>query len=132
MRNGFRLREMDDILVAQENLIGDAWEAMADPITNRNFDLNLAVLRSDSISNLYSNQTVRHGCDSSFPSLDGSCNHPNNAGRSMDSYRRLLPADFCDGKGAPRCSSSGAPLPSEREISLEMGTRKSSKSLYSN
>ena len=63
---------------------------------------------------------MRQGeCDSSFPTLDGSCNHPEDAGRSMQSYKRLVPANYCDGKQSARCSvRNKAELPSERTISL--------------
>ena len=29
-------------------------------------------------------------CDSSFPTLDGSCNHPTEAGRSMQAYKEMM------------------------------------------
>ena len=33
-------------------------------------------------------------CDSSFPTLDGSCNHPTEAGRSMQAYKETMQNSF--------------------------------------
>ena len=42
-------------------------------------------------------------CDSSYPTLDGSCRNKNDDGRSMATYKRLVPANYCDQKQYPRC-----------------------------
>ena len=42
-------------------------------------------------------------CDSSYPTLDGSCRNENDDGRSMATYKRLVPANYCDQKQYPRC-----------------------------
>lgn len=46
----------------------------------------------------------------------------------MQSYKRLVPADYCDGKQSPRCSGKNKlELPSERDVSLKMKEAGSTK-----
>ena len=47
-------------------------------------------------------------CDSSFPKVDGSCRNKNGNGEAMSTYKRLVPADYCQSSdlnlsGLPRC-----------------------------
>jgi len=115
VRNGFTLPAMDEIISSNERLLS---QVFSDDFSTRLMSLDEAVSRSQNITDSF----MRQGpCDSSFPTLDGSCNHPEDAGRSMKPYKRLVPADYCDGKQSPRCSQrNNAKLPSERTISLAM------------
>ena len=38
-------------------------------------------------------------------------------GRTARPLTRLVPADYCDGKSAPRCARNGKPLPNARVLS---------------
>ena len=47
-------------------------------------------------------------CDSSFPKVDGSCRNKQGNGEAMSTYKRLVPADYCQSSdlnlsGLPRC-----------------------------
>ena len=64
---------------------------------------------------------IQGKCDSSFPTYDGSCNHPNNFSRAMSSYKRLVAAEYCDNQHQPRCSTRGRELPSE--VSFEFSVK---------
>ena len=67
------------------------------------------------------NFLIQGKCDSSFPTYDGSCNHPNNFSRAMSSYKRLVAAEYCDNQHQPRCSTRGRDLPSE--VSFEFSVK---------
>jgi len=112
VRNGFVLPEMEEINFANERLLAETFSP-----SNRNLNVQDAVERSNNITMGFFRQG---SCDTSFPSLDGSCNAPNDEGRSMQPYKRLVPADYCDGRQSPRCSSRGLPLPSERQVMIRM------------
>ncbi|CAG5096998.1 Oidioi.mRNA.OKI2018_I69.XSR.g14884.t1.cds [Oikopleura dioica] len=112
VRNGFVLPEMEEINFANERLLAETFSP-----SNRNLNVQDAVERSNNITLGFFRQG---SCDTSFPSLDGSCNAPNDLGRSMQQYTRLVPADYCDGQQSPRCSSRGRPLPSERQVMIRM------------
>ena len=123
VRNGFTLPVMDQITTSNERILA---EVFAEEFSTRLISLEEMVSRSDNITESFLKQGE---CDSSFPTLDGSCNHPEGAGRSMQAYKRLVPADYCDGKQTPRCSKkNNQKLPSERKISLEMKKTGSTKS----
>ncbi|CAK8685031.1 unnamed protein product [Clavelina lepadiformis] len=57
-----------------------------------------------------------------FYTPDGSCNNllDGRKGMAGQPHKRLLPADFADGKGLPRTGQNGKPLPSGRSISTYM------------
>ena len=115
VRQGFLIKEMDKIIDENERLLREVFEP---DFSQRLISLDEMVSRSENITQSFRNQG---NCDSSFPTYDGSCNHPENKGRSMGKYERLVPADYCDGKQQPRCAKSGGRLPDERKISLQMG-----------
>ena len=106
---------MDEITAANERLLAEVFSE--EFVENRLVTLEDMVNRSNNITDSFMKQGA---CDSSFPTLDGSCNHPSGAGRSMQPYKRLVPADYCDGKQAPRCNARKGTLPSERTISLAL------------
>ena len=56
-------------------------------------------------------------------SLDGSCNDKNSRGKVLDSYSRMAPSNYCNGRDTSRCFRNGAPLPNPRKLSLLMQTR---------
>jgi peroxidase len=115
VRNGFTLPIMNDITDSNERLLA---EVFSEDFSTRSTTLEEMVHRSTNITNSFLKQGE---CDSSFPTLDGSCNHPEDFGRSMQPYKRLVPADYCDGRQSPRCSRNNRQaLPSERKVSLEM------------
>ena len=115
VRNGFTLPAMDEITASNERLLSMVFQ---DDMSTRLMSLEELVSRSDNITESFMKQGA---CDSSFPTLDGSCNHAGGAGRSMQPYKRLVPANYCDGKQTPRCSERNkAELPSERTVSLAM------------
>ena len=118
VRQGFLLPEMDDIIDQNERLLREVFDP---DFATRLVSLEEMVSRSENITSSFLKQG---NCDSSFPTYDGSCNHPNGKGRSMKEYERLVAADYCDGKQEPRCSKRRTALPDERKISLQMGKSK--------
>ena len=80
VRNGFVLPEMEEINFANERLLAETFSP-----SNRNLNVQDAVERSNNITLGFFRQG---SCDTSFPSLDGSCNAPNDLGRSMQQYTR--------------------------------------------
>lgn len=53
-------------------------------------------------------ETEVNYCDSSFPKVDGSCRNKQGNGETMSTYKRLVPADYCQSSdsnlsGLPRC-----------------------------
>ncbi|OWF55956.1 chorion peroxidase-like isoform X2 [Mizuhopecten yessoensis] len=69
---------------------------------------------------------VRPSCNSSYEyrSIDGSCNNVNNPlwGRAFTAFERFLPPAYDDGVNSPRTRGLFSPLPSARNISLEVHT----------
>ena len=57
-----------------------------------------------------------------FHSLDGSCTDPAGFGKVFDTYARLTPADYCNGRNSLRCKKIGSDttLPNPRVVSLLM------------
>jgi len=114
VRNSFRIPEMDMITEMNERLLE---EVMAPSFNQRLVSLDEMISKSENITTQFRAQGK---CDSSFPTLDGSCNHPEDKSRAMMQYERLVAAEYCDGKEKPRCSKTKRELPSERTISLAM------------
>ncbi|XP_076759483.1 uncharacterized protein LOC143428473 isoform X2 [Xylocopa sonorina] len=55
-----------------------------------------------------------------YRTLDGTCNRHMQRGATMTPFRRALPPNYADGVEAPRKATSGAELPSAREVSLKV------------
>lgn len=56
-------------------------------LINQNYYISNCIYRSVNITTSFLKQGE---CDSSFPTLDGSCNHPEDAGRSLKPYKERL------------------------------------------
>nr|CCG47854.1 oikosin 21b [Oikopleura dioica] len=111
VRNGFTIAAMDDISKENERILHQVFnERSTEP-------LDVMVERAVNVTESFERQG---NCDSSFPSLDGSCNANGDAARSMKAYTRLVSANYCNGRDSPRCAANGGALPSERAISLAM------------
>ncbi|XP_060824989.1 uncharacterized protein LOC132911950 isoform X1 [Bombus pascuorum] len=66
-------------------------------------------------------QLTTPDCPSSkYRTFDGSCNRPMQWGASMTPFRRVLAPNYADGVEAPRRATTGAELPSAREVSLKV------------
>lgn len=120
VRTGFTIPEMDAISRANERIINQVFnERSTEP-------LEIMVERAVNVTSNFAHQGAtgvsgaRTTCDGSFPTLDGSCNASMDRGRSMQAYKRLVSADYCNGQDSPRCGSAGQALPNERVISLAM------------
>ncbi|XP_023290618.1 uncharacterized protein LOC105700025 isoform X2 [Orussus abietinus] len=55
-----------------------------------------------------------------YRTYDGTCNHPKQFGSSLSAFLRVVPPDYADGVDAPRKGMFGAPLPSARQVSLQV------------
>ena len=112
VRDAFRTFQMDEAIIKQAEILDDA---VVSQHTLKNFDIKDFVVRSENVT-----MNLRSGCDSSFPTIDGSCNHPKDKGMKMTPYVRLVAADYCDKQQTPRCAANGRPLPEPRKVSLTM------------
>ncbi|XP_071866668.1 uncharacterized protein isoform X2 [Bombus fervidus] len=66
-------------------------------------------------------QLTTSECPSSkYRTFDGSCNRPMQWGATMTPFRRVLAPNYADGVEAPRRATTGAELPSAREVSLKV------------
>lgn len=114
VRQAFTIPEMDMITSQNERLLD---EVFAEDFSSRLVSLDEMISKSENITAQFRAQGK---CDSSFPTYDGSCNHPNDFSRAMTSYQRLVAAEYCDEKQEPRCSTRKRSLPSERTLSTTM------------
>ena len=47
--------------------------------------------------------------------------HPSGMGKSLDTYARLVPADYCNRRDSTRCNSrTRRALPNQRTVSLQL------------
>jgi len=70
-------------------------------------------------------------CGGRLSSLDGSCNNRFRRGSVLDSYSRMAPSNYCNGRDKTRCFRNGSPLPNPRRLSLLMQTRTVPKITFS-
>ena len=70
VRNSFRIPEMDLITEGNERILE---EVMSPGFNGRLVSLDELISKSENITTQFRAQGK---CDSSFPTLDGSCNHP--------------------------------------------------------
>jgi peroxidase len=115
VRNAFRIADLDRIVSENDAMMEEVFNLQGE----RGASLNVTefVSRSDALTGSF----MRQGeCDSSFPTLDGSCNAEGDVGRSMKSYSRLTASNYCNNRDSPRCAKNGSKLPDERKISLKM------------
>ena len=92
VRQAFLIEEMHHILDENERLVEEFLATKTG--SSRLVSLDEMVSRSQNITRSFEAQ----GRSGSIPTYDGSHNHPNGKGRSMEPYARLTPPDYCDGK----------------------------------
>lgn len=72
----------------------------------------------------FSHENAERGsCNTRYPTIDGSCNHPSDGGTPMQPYARMQPSDYCDGQSSIKCSSDKKTLPNPRDVSLFLKQR---------
>ena len=65
--------------------------------------------------------TPRQGpCTHRYHSLDGGCQNSAGFGKVFDTYSRIVPHAYCNGRDSRRCRRDGRPLPHPRVVSLTL------------